>query len=77
VNSILALFYELGQAGFVLEREIKDSWYKWTEKKFINFGDLNVATMFEEEKIFNCDIKKKDWLDSIKKDIKWDKKHFK
>ena len=41
-------------------------------------GEFNVETIFEEEKIFNIEEwKKTDWVDSIKTNIRWDKKLFK
>jgi hypothetical protein len=43
----------------------------------VQLGDLNLESIFEEEKIFDNDEKKKEWLNSIKKNIKWDKTHFK
>ncbi len=74
VNSISVLFKELGGAGFGLEREIKEKYFSKIKKTFtfVPLGDLNEKTIFEGYNIFYSEYSKKNWLDSIKKNIRWD-----
>ncbi len=72
VNSISVLFKELGEAGFGLETEILEKYFGKIKKTltFVPLGDLNVKTILSN--IFNSEYSKKNWLDSIKKNIRWD-----